>query len=135
MTKVGKGPVLPKVPVSVGELLDKISILEIKLEQISNEEKLRDIRQELSFLVATLDSLNLPSEVLVLATKLKGVNQSLWVVEDDLRGLEKAGVFDNVFVALARTVYRLNDKRFELKSQVNKLSGSHVVEQKSYEEY
>jgi len=124
------------VPISLGELLDKISILEIKNEKIKDENKLNNITKELISLKKTLELLDLNNkELKPLYDKLKEINLKLWNVEDDIRILEKEGKFEEKFIQLARNVYITNDKRFEIKNQINISFNSDFVEEKSYEEY
>lgn len=121
------------VPVSIGELLDKISILQIKSERISDESKLRNVENELSALSAVAsNTVKLDVVLQGLLDDLKAVNVALWDVEDDLRAMEARGVFDAAFVEAARSVYKHNDKRAALKRAINDLTGSKLVEEKSY---
>ena len=122
------------VPVSVGELLDKITILQIKSERIKDETKLVNIRKELNALLQTCrqNKINVEHE---LVGELKKINETLWVVEDDIRDKERAKLFDQQFIALARAVYVTNDKRFQVKAQINKEMGSAYAEEKSYQPY
>jgi tetratricopeptide (TPR) repeat protein len=120
------------VEVSAGELLDKITILEIKSERIRDPAKLGNVRAELAALEGARRALPGSPEVAALAAELKAVNEALWQIEDDIRGCERAGDFGPRFVALARAVYRSNDRRAALKRRVNELSGSRLVEEKSY---
>ena len=122
------------VPVSLGELLDKITILQIKSERILVESKLVNIRNELQALLQTCAAQKIKvGHPLVL--ELRGVNEKLWKIEDDIRDLERAKNFGPEFVALARAVYVTNDLRFELKSKINKAMGSAFSEEKSYQQY
>ena len=121
------------VPVSVGELLDKITILEIKAERIVEREKRVNIDRELSELQACRDALGLErADLRPLLAELAEVNRRLWEVEDDLRRLEARQDFGPAFVSLARSVYRENDRRAEIKRELNRLTGSQLVEEKSY---
>ena len=121
------------VNVSVGELLDKISILQIKSERISDEKKLIEIRKELEILTKlSKDSLE-NSESWI--AKIKPINEKLWQIEDDIRKKEKSKEFDQEFIELARSVYVTNDQRFKMKDEINQFYGSEIKEQKSYEEY
>jgi hypothetical protein len=117
-----------KVPVSIGEVLDKISILEIKSERIDDHNKLANVRRELEVLVQAAHGFRVPE----LEAKLKEVNSELWDVEDALRDAEDKQDFGEEFVSLARSVYRLNDFRAELKRQINVVTGSVLIEEKSY---
>ncbi|MBM3382429.1 MAG: hypothetical protein FJY29_08320 [Betaproteobacteria bacterium] len=122
------------VPVSVGELLDKITILQIKSERIEDQNKQVNIRKELSALLETCRN-NSIDVTHVLVRELKSVNEELWVIEDDIREKERAKTFDQKFIELARAVYVTNDKRFQIKSQINKAMGSAYAEEKSYKPY
>ena len=124
------------IPVSLGELLDKISILEIKSIKISNESKLTNIKKELSGLKKVLKNLNINfSEIKKLYEELYKINLGLWEIEDSIRILEKNKNFEKDFIDLARSVYITNDKRFQVKNEINKLFNSNYVEEKSYEDY
>jgi predicted nuclease with TOPRIM domain len=122
-----------KVEISNGELLDKISILQIKLERISDESKLKNIQAEYTEL--TEIGAKLLEDEQTLYMKLKAVNQTLWDIEDRIRIKEKEKIFDQEFVDLARSVYITNDKRADIKKEINILSGSYLIEEKSYEKY
>jgi hypothetical protein len=116
-----------------GELIDKITILEIKSERISDEEKLRNVRMELQTLVAARDRTILPPDALApLTAELRSVNEALWDIEDEVRLCERDGDFGPKFVDLARSVYKNNDHRAALKRKINELLGSAIVEEKSY---
>lgn len=118
-------------PVSAGELLDKITILEIKAERISDAAKLANVRRELEALAALRDQHGLDALV-TLTADLKVVNETLWQVEDEIRELEAASRFDARFIELARAVYVTNDRRAALKKEINLAVGSAIVEEKSY---
>jgi hypothetical protein len=123
------------VPVLVvpGELIDKITILEIKAERIGDPEKVRNVRTELETLRAARDRTILPSDELRLLTaELRTVNEALWDIEDEIRGCERAGDFGPRFVELARSVYQKNDQRAAIKRNINVLLGSEIIEEKSY---
>ena len=123
------------VPVSVGELIDKLSILHIKKNKIDDEKKLEFINNEFESLY-NIASYYLNDEKINQAYhNLCEVNSSLWDVEDKLREYERTQVFEGHFISLARKVYITNDKRFEIKNYINEISGSELREQKSYEEY
>jgi len=124
-----------KVEVSNGELLDKISILQIKSERILNEDKLKNIRTEYGELIKIGSTLLEDPQVYTLYNKVKEVNETLWDLEDDIRKKEKAQLFDQEFIRLAREIYRTNDKRAEVKKQINLLTDSLLTEEKSYEQY
>ena len=124
------------IPVSLGELLDKISILEIKNKKILNESKLKNIKKELVGLRNVLEELNINLlEIDDLYKDLFKINLTLWEIEDSIRVLEKNEDFGKQFIDLARSVYKTNDKRFEIKNEINKLFNSEYVEEKSYEDY
>ena len=124
------------VPVSYGELIDKITILEIKADRIGNAEKLANVRTELDLLNATWSADPLAaSDIVAERAKLKAVNEALWDIEDHIRVKEKAKAFDNEFVELARAVYFRNDDRAAYKREINEKLGSTLVEEKSYENY
>ena len=123
--------------ISVGELIDKITILQIKKEKITNLEKVKKVSYELQLLENILNSFEKSkiNELENLMIELKKINQKLWVIEDDIRLLEKNKKFDDNFIELARSVYITNDKRFEIKNKINRLFSSNIEEVKSYEEY
>jgi len=124
------------IPISIGELIDKITILEIKNKKITDEEKLFSIQKELSSLKNILKNLNLENDSLMpLYEELLKVNYELWNIEDEIRISEKNNRFDSSFIELARSVYITNDKRFEIKNKINKLFNSEIKEEKSYEDY
>lgn len=124
------------VPISLGELLDKISILEIKKQKIVDKTKNENISKELKSLKSKFNKLNISSnEVEKLYNELKKVNLKLWNIEDEIRILEKNKIFNKKFIGLARSVYITNDKRFEIKNSINSLLESSYVEEKSYEKY
>ncbi len=123
-------------PVSFGELLDKIAILEIKAERISDPGKLSNIQQELTALTATWAAHPASvHDIAALRDALKSVNERLWVIEDDIRLKEKVQAFDAEFIELARSVYFQNDDRARIKREINLALGSDYVEEKSYEDY
>jgi hypothetical protein len=122
-----------EIPASLGEVLDKISILKIKNEMIKDEEKLIEIRNEEAQLTKKVDAQNL--ELGDFLNELLQVNRKLWKIEDDIRELERKGQFDKVFIDLARSVYITNDQRFDIKNSINLKFGSDIKEVKSYEKY
>ena len=124
------------VEISAGELLDKIAILEIKREKIRDEAKLANVRREYATLLQAFD-MHIPQsdELSRLRVTLKDVNIELWRIEDEIRAQEKAGAFGDEFVALARSVYRMNDRRASIKREINALLQSHIIEEKSYADY
>lgn len=122
----------PEVPVSWGELLDKITILAIKLERIECATARTNVAAELALLVGIAGD-PMGSELLAAPiARLRAINEALWTVEDDIRRCEANGEFGAPFVALARSVYRLNDRRAAVKREINDLLGSALVEEKSY---
>jgi hypothetical protein len=125
-----------KVPVSFGEVLDKITILEIKSERIKDEAKLKNVRLELDELTKTWNEA-VPGQAIIkdLHQQLKAVNEELWVIEDDIRNEEADQNFGARFIELARAVYVTNDKRAAIKKEVNLALGSRFVEEKSYQDY
>ncbi len=124
------------VPIGPGELLDKITILEIKVERLASTEKLANVRTELAALVAARDAAIAASQALgELTAALKRVNEALWRVEDEIRDCERGGDFGARFIELARAVYRSNDERAAIKRQINDLLGADIVEEKSYAAY
>lgn len=124
------------IEVSPGELLDKMSILEIKSERISDPEKLRNVRYELDLLKTTLgDRFADDSQMDDYMGQLKSVNEKLWDIEDDIRACEARKDFGETFIQLARSVYLTNDRRAEIKKAINSLCGSSIVEEKSYARY
>ena len=125
-----------QAPVSFGELLDKIAILQIKSERMNDEAKLANVRNELSALESTWMAHPAASKNIVeLRSQLKAVNERLWVIEDDIRIKEKAQAFDADFIRLARSVYFENDERARIKKDLNLALGSSYVEEKSYQDY
>ena len=125
-----------QVPVSVGEVLDKITILQIKLAHISDAAKRANIQNELDALLPLVAGDAFTTEQMQgLMAELKSVNEALWDIEDDIREKEAAKSFDDEFIRLARAVYVTNDKRAEIKKQINLATGSALVEEKSYESY
>ena len=125
-----------QVPVSVGEVLDKITILQIKLAHISDAAKRANIQNELDALLPLVaGDAFITDQMQALMAELKSVNEALWDIEDDIREKEAAKSFDAEFIRLARAVYITNDKRAEIKKQINLATGSALVEEKSYESY
>ena len=124
--------------ISAGELLDKLTILEIKLYKIDNLEKKKVIREEIKALKEVADKLvdwNKNTDITLLYSKLRTTNEKLWVIEDKIRIHEKEKNFDKEFIELARKVYLNNDKRSKIKSDINKTLGSNIVEIKQYVSY
>tara|TARA_Y100001937_G_C7130192_1_gene336940 strand:+ start:3471 stop:3845 length:375 start_codon:yes stop_codon:yes gene_type:complete len=122
-----------KIEVSNGEIVDKLTILLIKKENIKDKEKLKNIQNEINQIEHISNSIvTKDSEEFI---ELYEVNKSLWEIEDNIRRLELRKQFDEEFISVARSVYRNNDKRAEIKRQINQMSGSELVEEKSYKEY
>jgi hypothetical protein len=124
------------VPISPGELVDKITILEIKKEFIDDIKKQKNINHEYNLLMHIYnDNVSQTDGVESLKSDLKKINLSLWKIEDDIRDCERDKIFDNTFVELARSVYFTNDKRSKVKLEINLLLNSSLVEEKSYKDY
>jgi hypothetical protein len=124
------------VPVSPGEVLDKITILEIKSERMEDEAKLRNVRRELELLNRKwAEAVSEDETVLRIHAALKRINEALWEIEDDIRDKERLAEFDERFVQLARSVYFTNDKRAAAKKELNLHLGSDIIEEKSYQDY
>ncbi len=126
-----------KINASVGELLDKISILKIKEEKINDEKKLLNIKKELGLLSSIAEKFIEKDEKSFkkFMDELFEINLQLWETEDSIRILENKKNFNDEFIQLARNVYYSNDKRFEIKSKINNFYGSEIVEEKDYEDY
>ena len=126
----------PKIPISWGELLDKITILNIKLENITSKNALENVELELKKLQSILTQYCPKTlETTQLEGELRQINQQLWDIEDKIRDKERANSFDDEFIQLARSVYIKNDERSRIKRKINDLLGSELVEEKSYAEY
>ena len=126
---------LINIPISLGELVDKISILMIKKKNISDPIKLQHVNKELEFLQKTLKKHISEDEINEFLLKLVTINSKLWDIEDDIRECERKKLFDQTFIDLARSGYFTNDERAKVKNDINKTFGSEFVEVKSYEEY
>ncbi len=125
-----------KVALSVGELIDKITILQLKMKFIKNKEQLNNVNKELETLKPLLKENNLETpEIKKHFSELYEINLELWKVEDKIREKEKQSDFGDEFVSLARSVYFTNDKRAEIKKKINFISGSELIEEKSYSKY
>jgi hypothetical protein len=125
-----------KVPVSPGELLDKITILRIKSQRMSDAAKVANVRLELRMLEETWNaSAHARIDIAADIAALLAVNERLWVIEDDIRDKERAQAFDAEFIRLARAVYVENDERAAIKRRINTTLGSSIIEEKSYREY
>ncbi|MDZ4731277.1 MAG: DUF6165 family protein [Xanthomonadales bacterium] len=124
------------VPVSPGEVLDKITILEIKSERIQDEEKLANVRRELALLKDTwAQSVHADKIIRQLHDELKEINEALWDIEDAIRDEERSKKFEERFIELARNVYFTNDRRSRVKKELNLHLGAEIVEEKSYQAY
>lgn len=123
------------VPVSVGELIDKLSILQVKKSKVLNENKLEFINKEYDLLYDMSVEFLQRKDISEVYEDLVNVNTKLWEVEDELRVIESIKKFDDTFIELARQVYYTNDNRFRLKDKINNLTNSEVREQKDYKEY
>ena len=126
---------LINTPISLGELVDKISILIIKQKNINDESKLDHVKKELDFLRKTLMNYIKQEEINDYLENLININSKLWNIEDDIRECERNKIFDQTFIDLARSVYYTNDERAKVKNDINRTFGSELVEVKSYEEY
>ena len=126
----------PQVPISWGELFDKITILQIKLENLTSKNAFENVEQELKKLQSVLTQ-NGPKtmETIRLEGELRQINQQLWGIEDKIRDKERTNSFDDEFIQYARSVYITNDERSRIKRKINELLGSELVEEKSYAEY
>lgn len=125
-----------QVEVSAGELIDKITILEIKTERISDPDKVANVQRELrSLAAARRDALPSSPVLHELTAELRRINERLWEIEDDIRDCERKRDFGQRFIELARAVYRTNDRRAAAKRQINELLGSELVEEKDYAAY
>ena len=125
-----------QVPVSPGEVLDKITILEIKSERITDSEKVANVRVELALLQQTWrNNIKDSEDIRSLHAQLKKINETLWEIEDDIRDKERAREFDERFIELARAVYVTNDQRSQIKKELNLHLGSEIIEEKSYQDY
>jgi hypothetical protein len=120
------------VPISIGELYDKYTILQIKEEKITSESKLRMVKKELDYLKTYVDKFNLDA---LLIKEIKEINEQLWDIEDKIRDKERAKEFDHEFIELARQVYITNDKRSEVKNKINLALDSALTDIKSYAKY
>jgi hypothetical protein len=124
-----------QIKVSLGEIVDKYTILMIKASKIQDPVKLENIKKELIYLILVLKTEDPLMTDYPLTKSLFEINKELWKVEDDLRDLERVKDFGEEFIAFARNVYKLNDKRADIKKQINMKFGSEFVEEKSYQPY
>ena len=122
-------------PISLGELVDKISILIIKQKNINDKLKISHVNKELDYLKITLEKNIKKEEINNYLDQLVKINSELWKIEDDIRECERKKIFDQTFIELARSVYFTNDKRANVKSEINIKFGSELVEVKSYKKY
>lgn len=123
-------------PVSPGELLDKLTILDLKFERINDQDKLANVQRERELLEGVWRDSGLETEaVRELRNRLKAVNEKLWVIEDDIREEERGGRFGERFIELARAVYMTNDERAAIKKTINQALHSEIIEEKSYRDY
>lgn len=124
------------IQIGIGEAYDRLTILEIKLERIEDEKKLRNISKEYDYLVGVMATIVPPkdenNELSEATLRLKEVNKQLWDVEDALREYERDGVFNDTFIQIARSVYKLNDERASIKKLINEIHNSYFIEEKSY---
>jgi len=125
----------PTVPISWGELIDKITILEIKAEKLSSESARANVQRELAQLTTIASAIDKKPGLADLQRELKRVNEALWRIEDDIREKEAQKSVDDGFIALARSVYRSNDERGRLKREINRVLGSEITEEKQYTSY
>ena len=133
MTKSPRHPAEVLAPISIGELIDKITILEIKTERMSGNQKLRNVTVELGMLHALISKAGLDTaEMAAYAQKLKSINTALWDIEDEIREHEMRKDFGPRFIELARSVYKTNDLRARTKQCINLAFGSGIIEEKSY---
>jgi len=126
---------VPMVALSWGELIDKITILEIKQQRLSSAEAVTNVQRELAALNKVIDASSVSESVAPVKQALKAVNENLWKIEDQIRAKEAQSSFDRQFIELARSVYINNDERAKLKREINKLMNSELVEEKQYSSY
>jgi hypothetical protein len=126
---------VPHAPISWGELIDKVTILEIKVAKLAEASARANAAHELGLLREIAAPVLEDAQIANLANRLKLQNEALWDIEDRIRGKERAGQFDGDFIALARSVYQSNDRRGALKRDINLVLGSSLIEEKSYQPY
>lgn len=126
---------IPRVPTSWGELIDKITILEIKVGRLESESARANAARELALLQEIAGPVLAREQTTGLVEQLKKLNQALWEIEDQIREHERAGIFDAAFIQLARSVYKTNDARGVVKRELNLALGSGLIEEKSYKPY
>jgi uncharacterized protein DUF6165 len=132
---LNKIPPTPNIQISWGELIDKITILEIKMRRLKSQESSENVRRELGVLTSTANEVLLQPNLLALKQQLESINEALWDIENQIRTKEATKSFDHQFIELARSVYINNDKRGELKRRINILLNSKLVEEKQYPSY
>jgi hypothetical protein len=123
------------VKIGIGELFDRLSILEIKMKEIKDEHKLENVKKEYDYTTELVNSLDKKETTDELYEVLYSINYMLWNIEDEIRICEKEKIFDEKFITLARQVYMINDKRAKVKKEINVLYNSDFIEEKSYESY
>jgi hypothetical protein len=126
---------IPHIPTSWGELIDKITILEIKVERLTAEQARANATRELNLLREVAGPVLASAETAALTARLKALNETLWEIEDRIRDHERSATFDAAFIELARSVYHRNDERGAVKRQINLALGSELIEEKSYKPY
>jgi len=125
----------PMIPISWGELIDKVTILEIKLAKIKVQSALINIQKELDYLDEIVRRENIDHSIFEMKSSLRAINLKLWDVEEDIRHKELKVEFDNEFIQLARSVYKFNDERAKLKKSINLTFNSELIEEKSYNDF
>jgi hypothetical protein len=123
-----------KIEVSNGELVDKVSILSIKIQKFKSSQKRSNVQREYDLLLPLMKRAGI-SESSTSFQRLMDINRRLWEIEDQIRQKESLGEFDQSFIQLARSVYVENDKRFQVKREINEITGSHIIEEKEYVDY
>jgi len=134
MFRDGHTKTMINIPVSVGELVDKITILKIKLTQIKDKEKLVNVQREHDALTSLIEYVRIQKDVLEQQQQLMEVNLRLWFLEEDIRHYEKTNFFEAAFIDTARKIYKTNDERSRIKKEINILCNSALVEEKSHED-
>lgn len=124
-----------KVEISNGDLIDKLTILEIKFKKVQSQSKIENISRELKYLQTICSDLLLVDGIQNLYSELIDINNKLWIIEDHIRQKEKQKIFDQEFIELARQVYFTNDHRAQIKKDINMITESNFIEEKSYEQY
>jgi hypothetical protein len=134
MFRDGYSKTMINIPVSVGELVDKITILKIKLTQIKDKDKLVNVQNEHNALTSLIEYVKIQKDVLEQQQQLMEVNLRLWFLEEDIRHYEKTNFFESSFIDVARKIYKTNDERSRIKKEINILCNSELVEEKSHED-